>query len=97
MFYYVKATRGTIGCPRSPLRPSSPWQQKLHAIATGNLLPSYRATTTGVRPVYFYNVDMSEFVSSKLADRGSLTARSILTNVQDFVVILERGLRQACS
>jgi hypothetical protein len=69
---------------------------QLHAIAMGNLLPSYRVTDTGVRPVYFYNVDMSEFVANKLADRGSLTSRSILTNVQDFVVTLERGLREAC-
>ena len=69
---------------------------QLHAIATGNLLPSYRVTGAGVRPVYFFNVDMSEFVAAKLADRGSLTARSILTNVQDFVVTLERGLREAC-
>ncbi len=69
---------------------------QLHAIATGNLLPSYQATAAGVRPVYFYNVDMSEFVAGKLADRGSLTAKSILTNVQDFVVTLERGLREAC-
>jgi lysine-ketoglutarate reductase/saccharopine dehydrogenase-like protein (TIGR00300 family) len=67
---------------------------QLHAIATGNMLPSYQVTETGVRPVYFYSVDMSEFASSKLADRGSLTARSILTNVQDFVVTVERGLRE---
>jgi hypothetical protein len=45
-----------------------------------------------VRPVYFYTVDMSEFAANKLADRGSLTARAILTNVQDFVVNLARGL-----
>jgi hypothetical protein len=32
----------------------------------------------------------------KLANRGSLSARSILTNVQDFLVTLERGLRQRC-
>ena len=31
---------------------------------------------------------------NKLANRGSLTSRSILTNVQDFVVTLERGLRR---
>jgi hypothetical protein len=47
-----------------------------------------------VRPVYFYTVDMSEFAVNKLANRGSLTARSILTNVQDFVVTVERGLRK---
>ncbi len=68
---------------------------QLHAIATGNMVPSY-AVLEGdrVRPVYFYSVDMSEFAVSKLADRGSLTARSILTNVQDFVVTVERGLRK---
>jgi hypothetical protein len=37
---------------------------------------------------------MSEFAVTKLANRGSLTARSILTNVQDFVVTVERGLRK---
>jgi len=71
---------------------------QLHAIATGNMVPSYRVTGRGqVRPVYFYTVDMSEFAVNKLANRGSLTAHSILTNVQDFVVTVERGLRQACS
>jgi len=67
---------------------------QLHAIATGNMAPSYRVESDGtVRPVYFYTVDMSEFAVNKLANRGSLTARSILTNVQDFVVTVERGLR----
>lgn len=68
---------------------------QLHTIATGNMAPSYQVLGPGrVRPVYFYTVDMSEFAVSKLADRGSLTARSILTNVQDFVVTVERGLRK---
>jgi lysine-ketoglutarate reductase/saccharopine dehydrogenase-like protein (TIGR00300 family) len=68
---------------------------QLHTIATGNMTPSYRVLDDGtVRPVYFYSVDMSEFAASKLADRGSLTARPILTNVQDFVVMVERGLRK---
>ncbi|HME45112.1 MAG TPA: hypothetical protein VKF36_18610 [Syntrophorhabdales bacterium] len=66
---------------------------QLHAIAIGNMVPSYKVEKDNVRPVYFYSVDMSEFAVSKLADRGSLTARSILTNVQDFVVTLERGLK----
>lgn len=67
---------------------------QLHAIATGNMVPSYKVEKGNrVRPVYFYTVDMSEFAINKLADRGSLTARSILTNVQDFVVNVERGLR----
>jgi lysine-ketoglutarate reductase/saccharopine dehydrogenase-like protein (TIGR00300 family) len=68
---------------------------QLHAIATGNMIPCYRVMDNNrVRPVYFYSVDMSEFAINKLTDRGSLTAHSILTNVQDFVVILERGLRR---
>ncbi len=68
---------------------------QLHAIATGNMIPSYTVIKEKqVRPVYFYSVDMSEFAVSKLANRGSLTARAILTNVQDFVVTLERGLKK---
>jgi lysine-ketoglutarate reductase/saccharopine dehydrogenase-like protein (TIGR00300 family) len=70
---------------------------QLHAIATGNMIPSYRVMDGAqVRPVYFYSVDMSEFAINKLANRGSLTARTILTNVQDFVVNLERGLLKKC-
>lgn len=66
---------------------------QLHAIATGNLIPAYRVMEDGiVRPVYFYSIDMSEFAAGKLTNRGSLTARSILTNVQDFIVTLARGL-----
>ncbi|MGQ9748244.1 ornithine cyclodeaminase family domain [Desulfosoma sp.] len=68
---------------------------QLHAIATGNMAPAYRVLEDGtVRPVFFYIVDMSEFAVQKLANRGSLTARSLLTNVQDFVVTVERGLRR---
>jgi len=66
---------------------------QLHSIAAGNMTPSYRVMDDGtVRPVYFFIVDMSEFAANKLADRGSLTARSILTNTQDFVVNLHRKL-----
>ena len=65
----------------------------LHTIATGNMTPSYRVMKDGtVRQVYFYCVDVSEFAVNKLADRGSLSARGIVTNVQDFVVLLRRGL-----
>jgi lysine-ketoglutarate reductase/saccharopine dehydrogenase-like protein (TIGR00300 family) len=71
---------------------------QLHTIAAGNMTPSYQVMADGrVRPVYFYSVDMSEFAASKLADRGSLTARAIITNVQDFVVTVERGLRDRFS
>ena len=65
----------------------------LHTIATGNMTPSYRVTADGtVRQVYFYCVDVSEFAVNKLGDRGSLSARGIVTNVQDFVVLLQKHL-----
>ena len=65
----------------------------LHTIAVGNMTPSYRVQPDGtVRQVYFYCVDVSEFAVNKLADRGSLSARGIVTNVQDFAVLLQKGL-----
>ncbi len=66
---------------------------QLHAIATGNMTPSYCVVGDVVRPVNFYAVDISEFAVNKLHDRGSLAARSIVTNVQDFLVNLSRGLK----
>lgn len=65
----------------------------LHSIAVGNMTPSFRVMPDGtVRQVYFYCVDISEFTANKLSDRGSLSARAIITNVQDFVVTLSNGL-----
>jgi len=65
----------------------------LHTIAVGNMTPSYRVLPDGtVRQVYFYCVDISEFTVNKLSDRGSLAARGIVTNVQDFIVTLAKGL-----
>lgn len=65
----------------------------LHTIATGNMTPSYRVMPDGtIRQVYFYCVDISEFAVNKLSDRGSLSARGIVTNVQDFAVNLAKGL-----
>lgn len=62
----------------------------LHTIASGNMTPTYRVTSNGViRPVYFYMVDTSEFAANKLSDRGSLAAKGIVTNVQDFMKNLE--------
>ena len=67
----------------------------LHTVATGNMTPSYRVLADGtVRQVYFYCVDISEFAVNKLSDRGSLSARGIVTNVQDFIVHLSKELIQ---
>ena len=58
------------------------------------MISGYRVLKGGqVRPVYFYIVDMSEFVTDKLANRGSSQARAIMTNAQDFVVNLWHNLR----
>jgi lysine-ketoglutarate reductase/saccharopine dehydrogenase-like protein (TIGR00300 family) len=65
----------------------------LHTIATGNITPSFRVLPDGtVRPVYLYAVDAAEFVLNKLQDRGSLSATTIVANVQDFITIVSRGL-----
>ena len=65
----------------------------LHTIATGNMTPSYRVLPDkSVRQVYFYCVDISEFTVNKLTDRGSLSAHGIVTNAQDFVVNVAKGL-----
>ena len=64
----------------------------LHTVATGNMTPSYRVVDGKVRPLYFYSVDMSEFAVNKLLDRGSLSATTVVTNVQDFIAIVAKGL-----
>ena len=65
----------------------------LHTIASGNMTPTYRVLGDGtIRPVYFYMVDTSEFAANKLGDRGSLAAKGIVTNVQDFMRNLSTGL-----
>ena len=65
----------------------------LHSIAVGNMTPSFRVMPDGtVRQVYFYCVDIAEFAVNKLTDRGSLSAKGIVTNAQDFIVTLSHGL-----
>ena len=65
---------------------------QLHTIATGNMTPSYVKKNGIIRQVNFYTVDISEFAVNKLKDRGSLSVKSIVTNVQDFLVHLSHGL-----
>lgn len=67
----------------------------LHTIATGNMTPCFRKTEDGtIRPLYLYTVDADEFVVNKLLDRGSLAAKTIVTNVQDFITKIESGLKE---
>ncbi len=65
---------------------------QLHAIAVGNMTPSYQVQDGSVRPVFFYVVDVSEFAARKLGDRGSLEVVPIITNAQDMLVNLARDL-----
>ena len=64
----------------------------LYTIATGNMTPSYNEFDGVIRPVYMYTVDIQEFAVNKLSDRGTLTAVSMVTNVQDFIRNIDRAL-----
>lgn len=64
----------------------------LFTIATGNMTPSYNEFDGVIRPVYMYTVDIQEFAVNKLADRGTLTATSVVTNTQDFINNIGRAL-----
>lgn len=68
---------------------------QLHTIATGNMTPSYCVRGGRVRPVYLYCVDVSEFVTNKLRDRGSLSSVPIVANAQDFLCLRGRRARLA--
>src|SRR4051812_22124312 len=61
----------------------------LHAIATGNMLPAFVQQDDGLmRELSTICVDSSEFVVSKLKDRGTHQAFGVVTNAQDFMHIL---------
>jgi lysine-ketoglutarate reductase/saccharopine dehydrogenase-like protein (TIGR00300 family) len=61
----------------------------LHAIATGNMIPAFVAQPDGqMRELPTICVDSSEFVVSKLKDRGTHQAFGVVTNAQDFMHIL---------
>lgn len=62
----------------------------LHAIATGNMLPAFVTEADGsLRELATICVDSSEFVVSKLKDRGTHQAFGVVTNAQDFLHILK--------
>jgi hypothetical protein len=68
----------------------------LHAIATGNMLPAFvmdgepgeGPPYPALRELATICVDSSEFVVSKLKDRGTHQAFGVVTNAQDFMHIL---------
>ncbi len=61
----------------------------LHSIGFGNMLPSYVVEADqSLRPLATIAVDSSEFVVSKLKDRGTHQAFGVITNAQDFLHVL---------
>jgi lysine-ketoglutarate reductase/saccharopine dehydrogenase-like protein (TIGR00300 family) len=67
----------------------------LHAIAFGNMLPAYVVDDDeSLRPLTTIAVDSSEFVVSKLKDRGTHQAFGVITNAQDFLHVLRYFVEQ---
>ena len=86
-------------CYADPQRISYAFQRRSFSCCSSfvpifrRIFPLCRVLPDGtVRQVYFYCVDISEFTVNKLSDRGSLSARGIVTNAQDFIVNLAKGL-----
>jgi hypothetical protein len=61
----------------------------LHAIAVGNMLPTYCHRPDGsIAEITTICVDQTEFVVNKLKDRGTHQAYGVVTNAQDFMHVL---------
>jgi lysine-ketoglutarate reductase/saccharopine dehydrogenase-like protein (TIGR00300 family) len=67
----------------------------LHAIATGNMLPTYCQRADGsITEITTICVDQTEFVVGKLKDRGTHQAFGVVTNAQDFMRLLQLELQE---
>lgn len=67
----------------------------LHSIAVGNMLPAYyEDADRGLVELPTICVDASEFLVSKLKDRGTHQAIGVVTNAQDFMSILRSAVEQ---
>ncbi len=67
----------------------------LHSIAVGNMLPAYyEDPVRGIVELPTICVDASEFLVSKLKDRGTHQAVGVVTNAQDFMSILRAAVEQ---
>ena len=65
----------------------------LHSIAVGNMLPTYYMDQDGQpQELTTICVDQTEFVVSKLKDRGTHQAFGVVTNAQDFMRIIHLEL-----
>lgn len=65
----------------------------LHSIAVGNMLSTYHQSDDGtIREITTICVDQTEFVVSKLKDRGTHQAFGVVTNAQDFMRLIQLEL-----
>ena len=65
----------------------------LHSIATGNMLPTFCTKPNGeISEITTICVDQTEFLVSKLKDRGTHQAFGVVTNAQDFMRLLQLEL-----
>ena len=65
----------------------------LHSIAVGNMLSTYQQSEDGtIREITTICVDQTEFVVSKLKDRGTHQAFGVVTNAQDFMRLIQLEL-----
>jgi lysine-ketoglutarate reductase/saccharopine dehydrogenase-like protein (TIGR00300 family) len=65
----------------------------LHSIAVGNMLPAYyEDPVRGIVELPTICVDASEFLVSKLKDRGTHQAVGVVTNAQDFMSIIRSAV-----
>ncbi|HEY4588579.1 MAG TPA: hypothetical protein VII86_05105, partial [Thermoanaerobaculia bacterium] len=65
----------------------------LHAIAAGNMLPTFCVRPDGTMDeITTICVDQTEFVVSKLKDRGTHQAFGVVTNAQDFMRLVQLEL-----
>ena len=65
----------------------------LHSIAAGNMLPTFCTAPDGsIREITTICVDQTEFLVSKLKDRGTHQAFGVVTNAQDFMRLLQLEL-----
>jgi lysine-ketoglutarate reductase/saccharopine dehydrogenase-like protein (TIGR00300 family) len=70
----------------------------LHSIAVGNMLPAYYDDPErGIVELPTICVDASEFLVSKLKDRGTHQAVGVVTNAQDFMSILRTTVEREAS
>ena len=65
----------------------------LHSIAVGNMLSTYHQAEDGtISEITTICVDQTEFVVSKLKDRGTHQAFGVVTNAQDFMRLIQLEL-----